>query len=90
MPFLALELSHRFPPLTEFAAEVALSPFGVLDFYIGHADESRLAFIDAILHEVRDYHISDQQYTHLRECLLLQSLGLDVEVENRLIKPMLC
>lgn len=76
-----LEMSHRLPLLTEFAAEIALSPFGVLDFYIGNADESRLAFIDAILYEVRDYHISDQRYTHLCECLLLQSMGLDVEVE---------
>ncbi|MBL1411435.1 hypothetical protein [Sphingobacterium faecale] len=76
-----LEMSHRFPLLTEFAAEVALSPFGILDFYIGNADESRLSFIDAILHEVRDYHTSDQRYTHLCECLLLQSMGLDVEAE---------
>ncbi|MBL1411527.1 hypothetical protein [Sphingobacterium faecale] len=76
-----LEMSHRFPLLTELAAQVTLSPFGILDFYIGNADESRLAFIDAILHEVRDYHTSDQRYTHLCECLLLQSMGLAVEVE---------
>ncbi|MEN5058725.1 hypothetical protein [Sphingobacterium kitahiroshimense] len=76
-----LEMSHRIPLLTELAMEVTRSSHSALDFYVGKADESLLAFIDAILLEVRHYHISDQRFTHLCECLLIKSMELPVEVQ---------
>ncbi|RKO72580.1 hypothetical protein D7322_07240 [Sphingobacterium puteale] len=52
-----------------------------LDFFVGNVDGQLLNSIDDLLFEVKNYQVSDQRFTHLCECLLLQCLDIPVSVQ---------
>lgn len=76
-----LNMADRHPIFRELAMEVATESESSLDFSVGIVDQQVLSFIDAMFHEVTIYQVSDQRLSHLSECLILQSIGISVEVE---------
>ncbi|MDR2270386.1 MAG: hypothetical protein LBF27_05705 [Sphingobacterium sp.] len=78
-----LDMADRYPVLREFAMAVATSSSSDIQFFIDRIDQQLLDSIDEILREVKNYQVSDQRFTHLCECLLLQWLDIPVEVEGQ-------
>lgn len=76
-----LDMADRYPVLRQFAMAVATSSTSDMDFFVGRADQQLLDSIDEMLLEVNRYQVSDQRFTHLCECLLLQCLDIPVTVE---------
>ncbi len=76
-----LNMADRHPIFRELAIEVATESQSSLDFFIGIVDQQVLNFIDTMFHEVTIYQVSDQRLTHLCECLMLQGMGISVDVE---------
>lgn len=76
-----LDMADRYPVLRQFAMEVATSSHNDMGFFVNRIDRHLLDSIDEILLEVKNYQVSDQRFTHLCECLLLQCLDIPVSVE---------
>lgn len=75
------EMACRYPVLAEMAIATATTSYSELDVFVDTVDSDTLDFIGDILREVRRYQVSHQRFTHLCECLLLQSMKIPVVVE---------
>ncbi|MDM1295308.1 hypothetical protein HX021_13550 [Sphingobacterium sp. N143] len=82
-PSHLLDMADRYPVLRKFAMDVATETQSSLDFFVSNVDGQLLNSIDAMLLEVKSYQVSDQRFTHLCECLMLQSMGISVSVESQ-------
>lgn len=80
-PNYFLHLADRYPVLKELANQVATSSEDGLDFFVGQFDKCQLNFIDDILREVKNYQVSNERFSHLCECILLQCMQIPVNVE---------
>ncbi|WP_367210065.1 hypothetical protein [Sphingobacterium sp. R2] len=75
------DMADRHPIFRELAMEVATESQSSMDFSVDIVDQRVLNFIDTMFHEVTIYQVCDRRFTHLCECLLLQSMGISVNVE---------
>lgn len=82
-PSYFLHMADRYPILKELAHQVASSSQDGVDFLVGEVDKSQLNFIDDLLSEVKNYQVSNERFSHLCECLLLQCMNVPVNVEPR-------
>jgi len=82
-PSYFLHMADRYPILRKLADQVASSSQDGLDFLVGEVDKSQLNFIDDILREVKNYQVSNERFSYLCECLLLQCMNVPVNVEPR-------
>lgn len=76
-----LDMADRYPIFRELAREVTTANQSSLDFVVGNVDQQLGDFIDTVFNEIRYYQVSDLRFTHLCECLLLQSMGISVHVD---------
>lgn len=76
-----LDMADRYPVLRQFAMEVATSSSSDMEFFVDRIDQQLLDSIDEMLLEVKNFQVSEQRFTHLCECLLLQCMDIPVSVE---------
>lgn len=76
-----LDMADHYPVLREFAMAVATSSPGDIEFFVDRIDQQLLDSIDELLLEVRTFQVSDQRFTHLCECLLLQCLDIPINLD---------